>query len=55
LAQFRDIALPAAARGKLIHDAHLVALMRQHGVGTIWTNDLDFRRFRNITVVDPFA
>ena len=36
-------------------DAHLVGLMRQHGVGTIWTRDRDFRRFSGIKVRDPFA
>jgi toxin-antitoxin system PIN domain toxin len=51
----RSIATSASARGKLIHDAHLVALMRQHGVNTIWTNDQDFMRFQGIRVVDPFA
>jgi toxin-antitoxin system PIN domain toxin len=50
-----EAALSADAHGKLIHDAHLVALMRQHGVGTIWTNDRDFARFPGIHVVDPFA
>jgi predicted nucleic acid-binding protein len=43
------------ARGKLIHDAHIVALMRQHEVDTIRTNDKDFTRFPGIRVIDPFA
>ena len=42
-------------RGNLVPDAHLVALMRQHGVRTIWTHDRDFRKFNGIRVVDPFA
>ena len=42
-------------RGNLVSDAHLVALMRQHGVGTIWTADRDFRRFPGISARDPFA
>jgi hypothetical protein len=29
--------------------------MRQHGVGTIYTRDRDFRRFDGIRVEDPFA
>jgi predicted nucleic acid-binding protein len=28
--------------------------MRQHGVGTIWTSDRDFRRFPDITARDPY-
>lgn len=42
-------------RGNLVPDAHLVALMRQNGVGTLWTHDRDFRRFEGIRVRDPFA
>lgn len=44
-----------AVRGNLVSDAHVVALMRQHGVRTIWTSDRDFRRFDGISVRDPFA
>jgi predicted nucleic acid-binding protein len=29
--------------------------MRQHGVGTIYTRDRDFRRFDGITAEDPFS
>lgn len=43
------------ARGKLVHDAHIVALMKQHEVSTIWTADRDFRRFDGIRVVNPLA
>lgn len=43
-----------SVRGKLFPDAHLVALMRQHGVTSIWTRDRDFRKFDGIRVVDPF-
>ena len=49
----RELALRHDAHGKLVHDVHLVALMRQHGVGTIWTHDIDFRRFDGIRVYDP--
>jgi toxin-antitoxin system PIN domain toxin len=42
-------------RGRDVADAHLVALMRQHGVGTIYTRDRGFRRFDGIRVRDPFA
>jgi uncharacterized protein len=39
----------------LVPDAHLVALMRENEVGTIWTHDRDFRKFDGIEVRDPFA
>jgi len=42
-------------RGNAVPDGHLAALMRQHGVSTIWTHDRDFRRFDAITVRDPFG
>jgi toxin-antitoxin system PIN domain toxin len=44
----------AGTRGKDVTDAHIAALMRQHGVGTIYTRDRDFRRFDGIRAEDPF-
>ena len=41
-------------RGNLVPDAHLVSLIRQSGVGTLWTHDRDFRKFDGIRVQDPF-
>ena len=49
----REVALRHDTYGGLVHDAHLVALMHQHGVSTIWTHDVDFRRFDGIRVYDP--
>jgi toxin-antitoxin system PIN domain toxin len=43
------------ARGNDVPDAHLAALMRQHGVGLIYTRDRDFRKFDGIEARDPFA
>lgn len=45
----------ADTRGSDVPDAHLVALMRQHGVATIYTRDRDFRRYEGIEARDPFA
>jgi uncharacterized protein len=42
-------------RGNHVPDAHLVALMRQHGVTVIYTRDRDFRRYGGIDARDPFA
>jgi uncharacterized protein len=50
-----QIAADASVAGNLVLDAHIVALMRENGVRTIWTNDRDFRRFDGIVVRDPFA
>lgn len=52
---YRRLASEADARGNLVPDAHLVALMTENGVRTIWTHDRDFRRFPGIQVRDPFA
>ncbi|HET7484962.1 MAG TPA: TA system VapC family ribonuclease toxin [Solirubrobacterales bacterium] len=54
LAVYRETAT-AATRGKDVTDAHIAALMRQHGVNTIYTRDRDFRRFDGIRIEDPFA
>jgi uncharacterized protein len=51
---YRDTA-GGDTRGNDVPDAHLVALMRQHGVGTIYTRDRDFRRYDGIHARDPFA
>ena len=42
-------------RGNDIPDAHVAALMRQHGVRRIWTHDRDFKRFDWIDPRDPFT
>jgi uncharacterized protein len=52
--RFREVALEADARSNLVPDAHLVGLMRENGVGSIWTHDRDYRRFPAIEVRDPF-
>lgn len=45
----------AVVAGNLVPDAHLVALMRENGVGTLWSHDRDFRKFEGIRIRDPFA
>lgn len=54
LQTFTDLVGPGI-RGDLVPDAHIAALMRRHGVRTIYTRDRDFRRFDGIDVVDPCA
>jgi uncharacterized protein len=51
---YRRVAEEAAARGNLVPDAHLVALMAENGVRTIWTHDRDYQRFSDIKTRDPF-
>jgi len=52
---YREVTGGAVVRGNLVPDAHVVALMRQHGVSTIWSHDRDFLKFPGISVRDPFA
>lgn len=52
--RFREVSEEAGARGNLVPDAHVVALMRENGVRAIWTHDRDYRRFDGIEVRDPF-
>ena len=52
---YRRVADDAGARGNLVPDAHLVSLMLENGVCTIWTHDRDYRRFKGIEVRDPFS
>lgn len=42
-------------RGNLVPDAHLAALLVQHGVTVLYTRDSDFRKFRELEVRDPFT
>lgn len=51
---YRGVAAQFPMRGNAVPDAHLAALLRQHGVGTIYTNDADFKRFSFLSVVNPF-
>jgi len=53
--RFREVADDALPSGNLVPDAHLVALMLENDVRTIWTRDRDYRRFGHIEVRDPFA
>lgn len=52
---YRRVAGETDARGNLVPDAHVVALMTENGIRTIWTHDRDYRRFSGIRVCDPFA
>lgn len=42
-------------RGNLVPDAHLAALLRLHGIKTLYTHDRDFLKFPFLDVRDPLA
>ncbi len=52
---YRSVAREQPVRGNLVPDAHLAALMRQHGVRTLYSNDRDFLKFDFLEVRNPFA
>lgn len=52
---YREVAGSFPVRGNLVPDAHLAAILRQHGVKTLYTSDVDFRRFDSLEIRDPLA
>jgi toxin-antitoxin system PIN domain toxin len=54
LGVYREIAEEPTARGRFVPDAHLAAILLQHGVRTLYTSDRDFLRFPFLDVRDPY-
>jgi uncharacterized protein len=52
---YREVTGGFPVRGNLVPDAHLAALLKQHGVRTLYTRDADFRKFLFLEVRDPLA
>lgn len=52
---YEEIAADTPVRGNLVPDAHLAALLKLHGIRTLYTCDRDFLKFRFLHVVDPLA
>ena len=52
---YQDITQAVPARGNLVPDAHLAAVLSQHGVVTLYTHDRDFRKFAFLDVRDPLV
>lgn len=52
---YNEVTSRFPVRGNLVPDAHLAALLKQHGVRTLYTRDADFRKFDFLDVRDPFA
>jgi len=51
---YREVAAEVPACGNRVPDAHLAALLRQHGVNILYTNDRDFRKYDFLKVRNPF-
>ncbi len=52
---YKDITSSLHVRGNLVPDAHLVALLRQHDISTLYTTDSDFRKFSWLKVLNPLS
>lgn len=52
---YREVTKGVPTRGNLVPDAHLAALLNQHGVRRLYTHDRDFRKFSFLDVRDPLA
>jgi toxin-antitoxin system PIN domain toxin len=55
LVMYREVVSNFPVRGNLVPDAHLAALLLQHGVRMIYTADSDFKKFEFLEVENPFA
>jgi predicted nucleic acid-binding protein len=52
---YKRVAGETPVRGNLVPDAQIAAILLQHGVRTLYTNDHDFRKFQSLDVRDPFS
>ena len=52
---YRHVAGGAPVRGNLVPDAHVAAILFQHGVRTLYSSERDFRKFQSLDVRDPFS
>jgi hypothetical protein len=52
---YRTTTAEVPTRGNLVPDAHLAALLRQHGVKTLYTHDRDFLKFSFLDVRYPLS
>ncbi len=50
---YRAVTEKTPTRGNLVPDAHLAALLRQHGIRRLATRDRDFLKFDGLDVFDP--
>ena len=55
LTVYEEITSEIPVRGNLVPDAHLVALLKQYDVKTLYTTDTDFRKFAWLSVRNPLT
>lgn len=54
-AHLKRVVLAGRGPGNLVHDAHIAALVLEHGVRELWTTDRDFTRFPGLRLRNPFV
>lgn len=52
---YREATRGLVVRGNFVPDAHIAAILRQHGIRRIYTRDRDFRKFDFLEVRDPLG
>jgi toxin-antitoxin system PIN domain toxin len=52
---YKHVTGAMTVRGNFVADARVAAILFQNGVGTLYSNDRDFRKFGSLDVCDPFA
>jgi len=52
---YKELTAENPTRGNLVPDAHLSAILKQHGVHRLFTHDRDFLRFSFLKVEDPLV
>jgi toxin-antitoxin system PIN domain toxin len=50
---YLDLTSDLNIRGNLVPDGHIATILRQHGVGRIYTADSDYRKFAFLEVINP--
>lgn len=53
LSHYEMATMGVVVRGNLVPDAHLAAILHQHGVNRLYSADTDFLKFRFLEVVNP--
>ncbi|MEO8247806.1 MAG: TA system VapC family ribonuclease toxin [Burkholderiales bacterium] len=52
---YREVTKDVPTKGNLVPDAHLAALLWQHGVVRLYTHDKNFRKFSFLDARDPLV
>jgi toxin-antitoxin system PIN domain toxin len=52
---YKHVTGELVVRGNLVPDAHVAAILFQHGIRTLYSSDRDFRKFTSLDVRDPFS